>query len=150
MKYFGTNEEFGGLKAFLTPVSTGAKSPEEILETLGKYGIERYLKEEGTLMVRYWQVGAEGFVSPEKAAVIRSETSSPGQGNELDWLSKNLQRVRKEYGGQWVAVYDDRIVAADRNLSCLMNQIGEFDKPLITFIPSEPTVWTFAYVNEEF
>jgi len=147
MKHFRTHEEFGELKAFLTPVSTGAKSPEEMLESLGKYGIEWYITEESTLMIRYWQVGAEGFVSPEKAAVIRSKTSPPGQGNQLDWLSKNLQRVREEYGGQWIAVYDDRIVAADRNLSDLMNQIGEFDKPLITFIPSEPTGWTFTYVN---
>ena len=147
MRYFKTHDEIGGLKGFVTSVSTGAKSPEEVLEALGKYGIEWYLTEEGTLMIRYWQFAAEGFVSPEKAAVIRSRTSSPGQGSELDWLSKNLQRVREEYGGQWVAVYDDRIVAADRNLSNLMTQIGEFDKPLITFIPSEPTVWTFTYVN---
>jgi hypothetical protein len=147
MRYFKTHDEIGGLKVFVTSVSTGAKSPEEILEALGKYGIEWHLTEEGTLMIRYWQVAAEGFVSPEKAAVIRSRTSPPGQGSELDWLSKNLQRVREEYGGQWVAVYDDRIVAADRNLSNLMTQIGEFDKPLITFIPSEPTVWTFTYVN---
>lgn len=147
MKHFRKHEEFGELKTFLTQVSTGAKSPEEILEALGKYGIEWYLTEEGTLMIRYWQVGAEGFVFPEKAGVIRSRTSSPGQGNELDWLSKNLQRVREQYGGEWIAVYDDRIVAADRNLSDLMNQISEFDKPLITFIPLEPTVWAFTYVK---
>ncbi len=147
MKYSTTHEQVEELKVFFTPVSTGAKSPEEILETLGKYGIEWHLTEEGTLMIRYWQVVAEGFVSPEKAAAIRSMASSPGQGNELDWLSKNLQRVREEYGGQWVAVYDDRIVATDRNLSELMNQIGEFERPLITFIPLEPTVWTFTYVS---
>jgi hypothetical protein len=28
-----------------------------------------------------------------------------------------------------------------------MNQISEYDRPLITFIPAEPVVWTFTYAN---
>lgn len=126
-------------------VLTSGKSPEEVLSLLGKYGIEWHVTEEGTLMIKYWQVGAEDFVPIEHAAIIRASSPSPEQSDKLDWLSKNMQNIRSEYGGQWVAVYDDRIVASAQLLPELMNQILEYDRPLITFIPAEPVVWTFTY-----
>ena len=51
-------------------------------------------------MIKYWQIGAEDFVSPEQAAIIRSDRPSPEQGDELDWLSKNLANVCGPYSGQ--------------------------------------------------
>src|SRR3990172_7429088 len=44
-----------------------------------------------------------------------------------------------------VAVYSNEIVASALNLSDLMSHITKFDKPLVTFIPSEPVVWNFTY-----
>ena len=135
-------------KTILSLISaSGAKSPQEFLETLDKIGIEWYVTEKGTSMIKYWQIGAEDFVPSEQAAVIRSDRPSPDQGDELDWLSKNLPNVRGRYGGQWVAVYNNEIVVAASDLSDLIRQIGGFDRPLITFIPAEPVVWTFTYAS---
>jgi len=127
--------------------SSGTKSPEEFLETLDKLRIEWFVTEKGTLMIKYWQIGAEDFVPPEQAAIIRSDRPGPEQAGELDWLSKNLPNVRGQYSGQWVAVYNNEIVAAAPDLSVLIRQIGGFDRPLITFIPTDPVVWTFTYAS---
>lgn len=140
-------EKVDNLKSIVKSASTGAKSSEEVLENLHKFGVEWHVTEEGTLMIRYWQVGAENFVHPEQAAIIRTRRPFPKQGDKLDWLSKNLQNIHKEYGGQWIAVYENEIVAKSSNLPDLMTQITEFDSPLITFIPVEPVVWTFTYAS---
>jgi len=151
MKYLNkTHATNGVLETVISSIPTGAKSPEEILETLDRYDIDWYVTDKGTLMIRYWQVGAEEFVSGEQAAIIRSGRPSPGEGNELDWLNKNLQNIREEYGGQWVAIHGSEIVAAAPNLPELMNQTSGLDRPLITFIPEDPIVWTFTYAYEEF
>jgi len=135
-------------KTIVRLISTsGTKSPKEFLETLDKFGIDWYVTEEGTLMIKYWQIGAEDFVPSEQAAIIRSERPSPEQGDELDWLSKNLPNVRGRYSGQWIAVYNNEIVAAAPDFPDLIRQIGGFDRPLITFIPAEPVVWTFTYAS---
>jgi len=126
---------------------TGAKSPVEVLEILDRLGYETYVTKEGDLWVKYWQIGAEDFVSPEQVAVIRSIRPSLERVDELDWLSKNLQNIRGRYSDQWVAVYSNEIIAAASNLPDLMSQIGGFDRPLITFIPAEPVVWTFTYAS---
>lgn len=139
-------EKVEALRNIIVSTSTGAKSPEEVLESLTKFGIDWHVTEEGTLMIRYWQIGAE-FVSPEKAALIRSTRRSPEQSDELDWLSKNLQSIRLKYAGQWIAICSNRIVAAATDLPNLMNQIIQFDRPFITFIPADQIVWTFTYAS---
>lgn len=126
---------------------TGAKSPEEVLETLDRLGYETYVTKEGDLWVKSWQIGARNFVSPEQVAVIRSIRPSLERGDELDWLSKNLQNICGRYSDQWVAVYSNEIIAAASNLPDLMSQISGFDRPLITFIPAEPIVWNFTYAS---
>jgi len=131
----------------ITSVCTGAKSPEEVFETLDRLGFESYVTKEGDLWVKSWQIGAEGFVSPGQVAVIRSNRPSLERVDKLDWLSKNLQNIRGRYSDQWVAVYSNEIIAAASNLPDLMSQIGGFDRPLITFIPAEPVVWTFTYAS---
>jgi hypothetical protein len=135
------------LKTIIPLGSTGAKSPEEVSETLDRFGIEWHVTEGGTLMIKYWQTVAEDFVTPEHSATIRSSRQSPEQENELDWLGKNLENIRGEYGGQWVAIYNNEIMASTQNLSDLLNQIVELDRPFITYIPSEPVVWTFTYAR---
>jgi hypothetical protein len=146
-----TYNEVESQKTVVTSIfASGAKSPEsleEFFSALDKIGIEWYVTEKGTLMIKYWQIGAEDFVPSEQVAVIRSDRPSPDQGDELDWLSKNLPNVRGRYGGQWVAVYNNEIIAAAPDLPDLIRQIGGFDRPLITFIPAEPVVWTFTYAS---
>jgi len=142
-----TLEKIESLKNFISSTSTSAKSPEEVLESLTKLGIDWHLTEEGTLYLRYWRIEAEGFVSQEQAAIIQTTRQSPEQSNELDWLSKNLQSIRQDYANQWVAICGNRIVAAATDLSALMSQIIEFDKPFITFISSDQVVCNFTYAS---
>ena len=147
-------EIIGESKTNITSVvSTGAKSPEEtlnVLERLDRMGIEPFVTETGDSLIRYWTIGAQGFVNPEHAAVIRSKRRFPEQTDNLDWLSKNLTDIRRQHGGQWIAIYDNEVVAASPNLPDLMNQVTEFDRPLITFVPADPVVWTFTYVSQRF
>jgi hypothetical protein len=142
-----SNENLESPGAVIASISTGTKSPEELLDALTRFGVEWYVTEEGTLMIKYWQVGAEGFVSPEQAGIIRSFRPIPGHSDQLDWLGKNLENIHRDYAGKWIAIYDNRIVGTARNLPDLMAQLAEFDGPFITFIPSEPIVWTFTYAG---
>jgi hypothetical protein len=133
-------------------VSTSAKSPEEalgVLERLDRGGIESFVTETGDLLVRYWTIGAHGFVSPEHAAVIRSKRPSPEHENVLDWLSKNIADIQAQYTGQWIAIYANAVVAANPTLHELLGQIVEIDRPFITFIPREPVVWKFTYAHQK-
>lgn len=134
----------------IASTSNDSKTPEEALDALAKIGVDCYITREGTLMYRYWQVGTTGFVSPEKAAIIRSTRESPEQSDKLDWLSENLQSIQQDYAGQWVAIYENRIVASANDLPSLMNQITQLDKPFITFIPADEIVWNFAYAIKKF
>jgi hypothetical protein len=140
-----TFEKIGDFKSVIESMSIEAQSPTELLSALDRIGIESYVTEEGHLMIRYWQIGAEDFVPPEQASIIRTSRHLTDQGDNMDWLSKNLQTIREEYGGKWVAVYNERIVASSSTLPDLMNQIEEYDRPLITLIPAEPVIWTFTY-----
>lgn len=149
-----TFEKIGELKTTLTSgASTGAKSLEQALDTLDtldRFGTESFVTEEGDLWIKFWEIEAEDFVSPEHAAVIRSKRIAPEGTDKLDWLSKNLTHIRSQYGGQWVAIHSNAVVAAALNLSHLMDQIAEYDRPLITFIPAESVVWTFTYAHQKF
>lgn len=140
-----TFEKIGDFKSVIESMSIEAQSPTELLSALDRIGIESYVTEEGHLMIRYWQIGAEDFVPPEQVSIIRTSRHLPDQGDNMDWLSKNLQTIRQEYSGKWVAVYNERIVASSSTLPDLMNQIEEYDRPLITLIPAEPVIWTFTY-----
>jgi hypothetical protein len=146
-------QKIGELKTVITSVvRTGAKSPEDaldILRRLDRLGIEPFVTEEGDLLIRYWGIAGEDFVSAEHAAVVRSKRPFPEQTDNLDWLSKNLTDIRRQYGGQWVAIYGNEVVAADPNLPDLMNRVTEFDKPLVTFIPAEPVLWNLTYAHQK-
>lgn len=140
-----TFEKIGDFKSFIESVSIETQSPTEFLSALDRIGIDSNVTEEGHLMIRCWQIGAENFVPPEQASIIRTSRPLSAQGDNMDWLSKNLQTIRQEYGGKWVAVYNERIVASSSTLPDIMNQIEEYDRPLITLIPADPVIWTFTY-----
>lgn len=140
-------EEVEVLKKYIKSTRTSAKSPQEAIESLTNAGIDCFVTEERTLMVKIWQVGAEDFASPEQVAIIRAKQQSPEQSDELDWLSKNLQSICQDYANQWIAINGNVIVATASDLPNLMSQITQFDKPFITFIPSDQIVWTFAYAS---
>jgi hypothetical protein len=139
-----SEDTISNLRKNIESVSTGAKSPEEILAHLDKIGMECYVTKEGDLAIKCWQF-IEDFVSEEYAAIIRSNWSSPREGDKVDWLSENLQTIQERYPGQWIAVGDNEIVASAPTLPELLILIGDLDKPLVTFIPTEPIVWTFTY-----
>jgi len=130
---------------FLKSISISAKSSQKVLDVLTKFGIEWHISEKGTLWGKTWHTLADGFVSPEQATIIRSTRKSPEQRCELDWLSKNLQSIKQDYSGQWIAINENRIVTSANDLSDLMNQITQLDKPFITFIPADEIIWNFAY-----
>jgi len=138
------HDTIGDLRKTIESVSTWDKSPEEILEHLDKIGLKCYVTEKGDLLVKCWQI-IEGFVSEEYAAIIRTGRSSPMEGDKMDWLSKNLQTIKEKYAGQWIAIGDNEIVASSPVLPELLTLIGDIDRPLVTFIPAEPIVWTFTY-----
>jgi hypothetical protein len=134
----------GDLRKAIESVTTGAKSPEEVMEHLDKIGMECYVTQKGELAVKCWYF-IEDFVSEEYAAIIRSKRSSLMEGDKMDWLSKNLQAIQKKYAGQWIGVGDNEIIASAPTLPELLILISDIDKPLVTFIPIEPIVWNFTY-----
>ncbi len=136
----------GSINEIISSTYTGDKSPQEVVESLNKSGIEWYVTEVGYLMIKFWQISAEGYVSREHAAKIRTIQNPQEQTNELEWLSKNLERIRSNYANKWIAIDRNRIVTYASDLPSLMRQITQIDKPFITFIPEEQVVWNFSYV----
>jgi hydroxymethylpyrimidine pyrophosphatase-like HAD family hydrolase len=134
----------------LRSIISSGKPPEEVLSTLDQWGIDWYVTEGGSLMIKSWQVAAEDFVDPQKASEIRSARPLDNDSKQLEWLSKNLERLRDHYGSTWIAIHDEKVVADGRTVSELMEKIKGVDRPFITFIPSEPIVWTLAYGDERF
>jgi hypothetical protein len=125
---------------------TAARTPEEILDTLDRFGIEWFISEEGTLSIKYWQVVADKFIPLEQVAIIKQRMPATCvQENELEWLSENLDSLKEEYAGKWIAICKNRVAAFATNLPELLNLTRECDKPFITQIPAGPVVWTFTY-----
>lgn len=145
--------EINQLNEFISSASTQGATGDEVLDYLDKMKIDWYVSEEGSLVLRYWQIGADTFVPPEKAAIIRSTKSSLEQVDNLDWLNKNLDKIRESHSGKWIAIHKNAIVASGPNMPGVLSQLGQLagiDKPLITYIPEEPILWTFAYANKRF
>ena len=136
-------------KEFVESVITGSLSPERILEQLDRYGIDWYLTEAGDLMIKYWQVGAEDFLPIEHVARIREGRAVPREASALEWLSKHLGDLRVRYGGQWIAVVDNEVVAASGNLADLLQQVRDLgvDRPFVTEIPARALIWATAYAG---
>lgn len=139
-----TEDFIGTLRKVVDSVPTEATSSKEILSHLDRLGIEWDVTETGALGIKYWQL-LSGFVSEEDAAVIRANHPSPPEGSKMNWLSQHLQLMQERYAGKWIAVGDNEIVASAPTLPELLSLIGDMDKPLVTFMPAEPIVWTFTY-----
>jgi hydroxymethylpyrimidine pyrophosphatase-like HAD family hydrolase len=132
----------------LRSIISSGKPPEEVLSTLDQWGIDWYVTEGGALMIKSWQVAAKDFVDPEKASEIRS-TRPLNNSTQLDWLSKNLEKLRQKYGNRWIAIDGEKVVGDGQTVSELIQKTKAIDRPFITFIPSEPIVWTLVYGNEK-
>jgi superfamily II helicase len=146
MKYT-TIDNLDDLKGIIRSISTTTASPEQVLDRLDELGMEPFLTKEGDLMIKYWQVGAENFVSPEQAAVIRDKRPTPNNSDSMEWLSTNLEKVRREFSNQWIAIKNNNVVSSAPTLPQLMSQITDYEAPFVTFISAESIVWNFAYAR---
>lgn len=138
----------GVTKRILESVVTSGLSPEEILQQLDSYDFEWYLTEQGDPMIKYWQVGAEGFVSPERVGTIQTRPV-PEEANSLEWVSRHLAELRRQHAGQWVAVVGDEVAASAPTLPQLLERVGELgiDRPFLTEIPTGPITWITTYAR---
>ena len=64
------------------------------------------------------------------------------EGNEnLQWLSENFERIRKEYPGKFIAIRDKRVILSSADLETLISELEkrkeDIAKLLIDFIPKE-------------
>lgn len=126
--------------------SKGTGTPEEVVDELTRTGTDWMVSSEGDLLIKTWQIVAEGFVPKEQVGIIRQRmTSSITQKDEIEWLSKNLNYLRGVFAGKWIAIYENRVVASAINLPDLMIMVKDIDKPFLTQIPDGPLVWNFAY-----
>lgn len=135
-------------KNFAESIATSRLSPEEILQQLDSYGVEWYLTEQGDLMIKYWQVGAEDFVPPERVGTIQTGPA-PAEANSLEWVSHHLAQLRQQYSGQWIAVVGEEVVASAPTLPQLLGHVAELgiDRPFITEIPVGPITWITTYAR---
>ncbi len=124
---------------------------KDILRQLESFGVEWYVTEQGDVMVKYWQVGAEGLVPPEHVANIRASQSVPAAAGVLEWLSANLDDLRARYSGQWVAIVDHQVIASAPDIVTLICATADLEgvTPFITQIPADPVVWHTAFSNRD-
>ncbi len=129
---------------------TGSSPQKEMLKHLDKMGIDWHITEEGTLWYRIWQVGAENFAPVEQIAELRQGRNVPNEVDAMEWVSRNLSKLKERYSGKWIAVVNGEVVAASADMSDLMEQVHakKIEKPFVTQISKEPIVWTTAYANQ--
>lgn len=127
--------------------AVAGKSPEEYLEALEHCGIQSYISAEGTLFIRSWQVFAERFVSPERAVEIRMRQREPEHVANLDWLSSNLEELRRLYAGHWIAIAHGEVIASAPTLPELVEaaEATGVVSPFVTFMAEQETTWDMAY-----
>jgi len=137
-------------KEIVSSVLSSAEPHTKVLSMLDQLEIDCHVTEEGALMAKIWWIADRDFVNPQTATAIRSSRPLDKEGKQLDWLSKNLENLCDQYGNEWIAIHDEKVVASGQTVSELMQKIEAVDRPFITFIPSERIVWTVAYGNEKF
>ncbi len=137
------------MKNALEGLTSAGRSPEETLQQLDSMKIDWYVTEQGDLMIRYWQIGAEGFVSPEHVGHLRTGNEEAGEIDSLEWVSHHLSDLRARYAGQWIAVNRGRVIASARTLPELLDAYRDSGvlHPFVTQIPAEPVLWTTTYAG---
>lgn len=139
-----------GYSRDISTLIAGAGTKAEVLDMLDKFGIEWHVSNEGDLIVKMWKVAAENFVPKEQVGIIMSRKAAPcPQETELEWLSRNLDTLKRDYSGQWIAICDGAVVSAAPDLPVLMQNLRGYDNPFITQIPGEPVVWKLTYGLQE-
>src|SRR5260370_42199735 len=100
-------------------------------------------------MIRYWQVGAEGLVAPERVATVRTGRIAPRGANALEWVSRHLDHLRAQYPGRWIAVAGDQVVGNASSLPDLLQQVEQANvqQPFVTQIPAGAIIWTAKYAG---
>lgn len=128
---------------------TGGGTPEEVIDALNEYGVSWHLTQGGELWIRSWSIAAEDFAPPEDVPALRAENPAEHAIDDLDWVSRNLNQLRDQYGGQWIAVMDGAVIASNPLLPGLVAQLEEqdVDGPFITQVPAEDVVWETAYAG---
>jgi len=128
-------------------IVTGSRPPEEILERLNQFDIEWYITEQGDLMIKSWQVGAESFVPRGRVAELRTQAPAPSGAESLEWVSKHLGELQVSHGDKWVAVAGNEVVAAADDVPSLMEALEGLDieAPFITQIPAGAVIWRTLY-----
>lgn len=137
------------VKELLDSVITSGLPAEEALRRLDRFGIDWYLTQQGDLMIRYWQVGAEDLIAPERVATIRMGRSTPRDASALEWVSGNLDELRGQYEGQWIAVANAQVIASAASLPELLQQVEQagVQQPFVTQIPAGAVVWNMTYAG---
>ena len=138
-------------KMMLEFAVTSGRSPEEILWQLDSIGIEWYVTNQGDLSIKTWQIAAENFVPAESVDDIRRCHVIPDDADSLEWVSANLEYLSRECAGSWIAVNDNMVVAASKNLANLLSSIEtqQIQNPFLTQVPDGPIIWETAFANED-
>lgn len=136
-------------KTIIESLLTSGHPVEDILQQLQSFGIEWYVTEQGDLMLRYWQVGAERLVPPQQVAHIRASQSVPTAAEALEWFSTNLDGLRAQYRGKWLAIVGRKVIASASDLPSLLSKTAQLEgmTPFVTQIPEEPIVWRTAFLT---
>jgi hypothetical protein len=136
-------------KRIIESTVTSGFAPEQILRHLDSYGVDWYLTDQGDLMIKYWQIGAEGFVSPEHVGRIRAGRPIPSEMHALEWVSAHIPALQQRYGGQWIAVVGEAVIASADNLPQLLEKVqaSGVERPFVTEIPTGSITWDTAYAR---
>ena len=139
----------GSTKSIIESLVTSGGPIDDILQQLESFGIDWYVTEQGDLMVKYWQVGAERLVPLDHVARIHTSQSLPTAAEALEWLSSNLDYLRALYAGQWLAIVGHKVVASAPDLPALLTATADLEgvTPFITQIPADPISWRTAFPN---
>jgi hypothetical protein len=119
-------------------------TPAQLVAHLNAAGVETYVTESGSLMVRYWQVAVDDFVAPGHGAELNEHV--PADVSAINWVGAHLDELRAHHGGQWVAVKDGAVVGSAPSVGALVQQLPVgIEKPFITFVPAGASTWNFVF-----
>ena len=66
-------------------------------------------------------------------------------GKNTSWFNNNEKKIRREYGGKYIAVYEGDCIAFDDDIDILYDMIKkhniEIRKVLVKFVPPSNLIW---------